>query len=169
MSMENELKSEFRFTGKHMLALMLTFFGIIVVVNFYMATMASKSWTGLVVKNSYVASQQYNGELERASEQKARGWHSDVGYGAGQLVLTLRDKDNKIIPFESVQAEVGRPAYEQQDRVIQFLPLSTGRNKIMLQLEKGLWSVRITGLADGQTYRRDIRMYVDGSGKGKLL
>jgi len=169
MSMENDLKPGFRLTGKHMLAFMLVFFGIIVSVNFYMATLASKSWTGLVVKNSYVASQEYNKQLEQASEQKARGWHSSVGYNEGALVLTLIDKDDKIITFESVQAEIGRPAYEQQDQVIAFKPLSTGSNTIILDLKKGLWSLKITGLANGQTYRRDIRMYVDGNGKGELL
>ena len=47
----------FRFTGFHMLACMIVFFGVIVAVNLTMATLASQSWTGLVVKNSYVASQ----------------------------------------------------------------------------------------------------------------
>ena len=48
------------FTGRHMLAIMLAFFGVIIAVNLVMATLASKSWTGLVVKNTYVASQQFN-------------------------------------------------------------------------------------------------------------
>ena len=48
------------FTGRHMLAIMLAFFGTIIAVNLVMAIFASRSWTGLVVKNSYVASQEFN-------------------------------------------------------------------------------------------------------------
>ena len=39
---------------------MLAFFGVIIAVNVVMATLASTSWTGLVVENSYVASQEFN-------------------------------------------------------------------------------------------------------------
>lgn len=52
------------FTGRHMLAIMLAFFGVIIAVNGVMATFATRSWSGLVVENTYVASQQFN---ERAA------------------------------------------------------------------------------------------------------
>lgn len=52
------------FTGRHMLATILTFFGVVIAVNLTMATLASTSWTGLVVENTYVASQQFNRKAE---------------------------------------------------------------------------------------------------------
>lgn len=169
MTTANPEKQEFRFTGKHMLAMMLAFFGVIISVNFYMATRASSSWTGLVVKNSYVASQQYNGELARASEQKARGWHSNVSFAAGTLAFTLYDKEGNILTLENATAEIGRPVFEQEDKTLQFMPVSTGGNKIMLHLAEGIWFIKITGVVNGNTYRRDIRMSVGDSGKGKIL
>ncbi|TIW70058.1 MAG: cytochrome oxidase, partial [Mesorhizobium sp.] len=42
------------FTGRHMLFIILGFFGVVIGVNLTMATLASKSWTGLVVENTYV-------------------------------------------------------------------------------------------------------------------
>ncbi|RWK14298.1 FixH family protein, partial [Mesorhizobium sp.] len=48
------------FTGRHMLAIILAFFGVVIAVNLTMATLANTSWTGLVVENTYVASQQFN-------------------------------------------------------------------------------------------------------------
>lgn len=162
-------KSEFRFTGKHMLVSMLCFFGVIVAVNFFMATLASKSWTGLIVKNSYVSSQEYNSELQKAADQNNRGWKSSVSYAAGTLVLTLRNHNNNIITFDKVIAEIGRPAFEHKDKALQFMPLATGSNKIAIHLEPGIWALKIKGNVAGKAYRRDLRINVDSGGKGKIL
>ena len=50
----------FELTGKHVAMIFCGFFGIIIAVNVSMAMLASSSWTGLVVSNSYVASQKFN-------------------------------------------------------------------------------------------------------------
>jgi hypothetical protein len=63
-----------RFTGGHMLALMLAFFGTVVAVNFVMATLAVRTFGGTVVDNSYVPSQHYNHWLDQARAQRALGW-----------------------------------------------------------------------------------------------
>ena len=169
MSDTSNLKTKFEFTGKHMLALMLCFFGVIIAVNLTMATLASKSWTGLIVKNSYVASQKFNGELQNAAEQNSRGWNSSVSYAMGTLALTLRDKSGEVLKFDFAKAEIGRPAYEQDDQQFQFMPLASGSNKIAVQLDEGIWAINITGKIGDKDYRRDIRMNVDAGGKGKIL
>ena len=61
------------FTGRHMLAAMLAFFGVIIAVNITMAVFAQTSWTGFVVRNSYVASQEFNGKVAAARAQAALG------------------------------------------------------------------------------------------------
>ena len=48
---------EREFTGWHMAITMIAFFGVIISVNLTMAILASSTWTGLIVKNGYVASQ----------------------------------------------------------------------------------------------------------------
>jgi nitrogen fixation protein FixH len=169
MSKTANLKPGFRFTGKHMMASMICFFGVIILVNFFMATLASKSWTGLIVKNSYVASQEYNDELKKAADQKSRGWKSRVSYAAGSLVLTLRNENNNILTFDKVVAEIGRPVFEQEDQTLQFMPLASGGNEIAIHLEPGIWALKIKGDVAGITYRRDLRIDVDSSGTGKTL
>ena len=74
--MSTEAKKPFTFTGWHMLAIMLAFFGTIITVNFTMAYLATSTWSGLVVKNTYVASQQFNGKAAAAkarAEEIAKG------------------------------------------------------------------------------------------------
>ncbi|MEP6335045.1 MAG: FixH family protein, partial [Anderseniella sp.] len=86
-----------QFTGRHMLFAMLAFFGVIIIVNLTMAAFATRSWTGLVVKNSYVASQAFNRELEQAKLQAARGWTGDITYSKGAVVLSLTDKSGQPV------------------------------------------------------------------------
>ncbi|MGO4840209.1 FixH family protein, partial [Rhizobiaceae sp. 2RAB30] len=69
------------FTGRHMLAIMVAFFGTIIAVNVTMATLAGRSWTGFVVKNSYVASQEFNRKAEQGRAQAALGWESRLTMG----------------------------------------------------------------------------------------
>jgi nitrogen fixation protein FixH len=61
------------FTGKHMLATMVAFFGVIITVNLIMARFAVTTWSGLVVPNTYVASQQFNAKAAEARAIDAIG------------------------------------------------------------------------------------------------
>lgn len=81
-----------RFTGWHMLTIMISFFGLVIAVNFIMARYAVETFGGAVVENSYVASQRYNGWLRQAAAQKAFGWHAVPSVdAAGRLHLAATD------------------------------------------------------------------------------
>ena len=153
--------TEFRFTGWHMLACMIAFFGVIITVNFTMASFASRSWTGLVVKNSYVASQKFNDQLALAKAQTARGWRSDVAYADGQLRFSLFDKVGEVVNPDQVIVAIGRPAFEQQDRRIELAGGSAGLYSTSLKLDEGTWALQIEVMADGAAYRRDLRLFVN--------
>jgi nitrogen fixation protein FixH len=58
------------FTGWHMLGIMVAFFGVIIAVNLTMAYNAIHSWSGLVVQNTYVASQEFNDKAETAKAHR---------------------------------------------------------------------------------------------------
>ena len=62
------------FSGRHMTAILIAFFGVIIAVNFTMAMFATRTFGGVVVENSYVASQKYNGWLDAARKQDKLGW-----------------------------------------------------------------------------------------------
>ena len=63
-----------RFSGWHMTVILLAFFGVVVAVNLTMAMFATRTFGGVVVENSYVASQKYNGWLQAARKQEQLGW-----------------------------------------------------------------------------------------------
>ncbi len=157
----NKTKREFVFTGKHMLACMIAFFGVIIAVNVTMATFASSSWTGLVVKNSYVASQKFNAELAGAKAQTELGWSSNVTYQNQHLSFSLLDRDGERLSPQVVTLSIGRPAFEQQDQQIQLIADPSGSYGSRIALEDGTWMLRFDASAAEQTYRRDLRLFVN--------
>ena len=63
-----------RITGWHAAAGLVAFFGLVIAVTLTMAVYATTTFGGVVVDNSYVASQKYNGWLKAAERQRALGW-----------------------------------------------------------------------------------------------
>lgn len=161
-------EDSFTFKGRHMLALMIAFFGIVITVNVTMAVLANSYWTGLVVKNSYVASQGFNADLANADMQRKLGLSSEISYHNGLLEFTLVDSEGVSLVAEDLKAEIGRPAFEQADRTLAFKSGPSGRYTIPLTLQPGVWILRIHGETGGVRYRRDARLSVDNSGKGTV-
>jgi nitrogen fixation protein FixH len=75
-----------QFTGRHMAAIMVGFFGVVIAVNIGMARVAGSTFGGVVVENSYVASQNYNRWLHEAAAEKALGWRLTAGRRADDRV-----------------------------------------------------------------------------------
>lgn len=149
-----------QFTGRHMLFAMLAFFGVIIIVNLTMAAFASRSWTGLVVKNSYVASQAFNRELEQAKLQAARGWTGDITYSGGAVILSLTDKAGQPVLLDASVARIGRPAYEQEDHRVEMVHQGNGVYHAKDTLAPGIWQVSVRGTSSQGDYRLDSRLVV---------
>lgn len=158
----------FEFTGKHMLACMVCFFGVIIVVNFFMATMASRTWTGLVVKNSYVASQQFNVDLAASAAQAAKGWRSVVAYSKGVLTVEVSNRKGVTPTFSEAVISYGRPVFEQKDTTVRVPVNAAGRAVLPVALAQGDWFIRFETYVDGEPYRRDARLSVLASGVGEV-
>ncbi len=130
------------FTGRHMLALILAFFGTVVSVNLVMAFFATGTFPGLVVKNSYVASQNYNRALAETRAQAATGWRMAIGAEAGIVAVTLEDRDGTPLGRLAVTAAVGRPSTTQQDRIVDLVETPAGY-RATEALAPGQWEVAV--------------------------
>lgn len=159
-------RKERQFTGRHMLAAMIAFFGVVFAVNFWLAYEAETTWTGLIAKNGYAPSQKFNEELARARIQKERGWRSGLTYTNGTLAFTLVDRSGGAVVLEAVTAELGRPAYDGQDRKVALIHRGHGIYTAAVDLQFGAWDVRIDGGKNDRTYRRESRLIVSaGTGQ----
>lgn len=158
----------FRFTGWHMLACMLAFFGTIIAVNLTMAMLASNSWTGLVVKNSYVASQEFNDRLIKAKLQIETGLRSQIMHSNGSVTFRIANREGTVVKPEKAIIWIGRPAFEQQDRTVQADCSDDGLCVAVADLAPGPWALRIEALLPDATYRRDARLFISADGKVRV-
>jgi nitrogen fixation protein FixH len=140
------------FTGRHMLAIFVVFFGIVIAVNFWVARIALHSFSGVVVENSYVASQQFNGWLKDAKTEKALGWSAKVSRDAqGRLVVETAG----IPEGAKVTALLRRPLGKPDDRT-EALSLIAPHRYQSKELDSGRWLVRIEADANGQHWAREL-------------
>src|SRR5204862_1481429 len=87
------LDDDRHFTGWHMLAVVVLFFGTIIGVNIVMVLAATGTFPGLVVTNSYVASQHYNELLASDRAQDRQGWRIELDAPGGVVSFRLADRD----------------------------------------------------------------------------
>jgi nitrogen fixation protein FixH len=150
------------FTGWHMFTIICMFFGTIITVNMILAFNAGSTWTGLVVKNTYVASQIFNEETEKLEQQRALGWSSDLKYQSAQLRLKLTDNNGALITGANVSAKIGNPVHETNDHMVSFTQI--GEYYVVdNNLENGLWQIDLqVQTKDGLTWNKAVRLVVGG-------
>jgi nitrogen fixation protein FixH len=129
------------FTGRHMTAILVFGFGVVVAVNLLMATLAVGSFGGAVVENSYVASQKFNTWLEQAREENALGWTASVARGGnGHLQVATSGAP------EGTQAtvELRHPLGREQSIALTLRSDGKGGFSSADPLPEGRWLVRLT-------------------------
>lgn len=126
MTTTNRQTSGFIFTGWHMLGVMVMFFGIVITVNMVMAWNAVTSWSGLVVPNTYVASQQFNAKAEAAKARAATGIKGRLVVDEKTVRYEVFHPDTGPVDTDSVTARFRRPVGEHQNFDMELTPVSTG-------------------------------------------
>lgn len=132
-----------RFTGFHMLGLTVAFFAVVVGVNMVMATLATRTFGGTVVDNSYVASQKFNRWLDEADAQAALGWQVRADRRGDRAHVTLSGVDGATIEGVAIHPLGRLPAMRlhfeqlspQQFRSRETLP--AGRWRLELHVRRG--------------------------------
>lgn len=148
------------FTGRHMLLIMIAFFGVIIGVNVTMATLAGTSWTGFVVRNSYIASQEFNGKVEAARAQIALGWTASLLLADGKVSLRLADADGRPMHLSSAELVFRNPVSEAEDTTVTLVPTAQGMAGFVA-LRDGVWVVEIDAVtAEGRAWRETRRAFL---------
>jgi len=139
------------FTGRHMAAIMVAFFGVVIAVNVYMARLASSTFTGVVVENSYVASQHFNRWLDEARTEDRLGWHARALRDAdGHVLVTLAGAPTGAV----VRGDAWHPLGRAPDHDLRFAPVAAGFRSAE-PLPAGRWRIRIEVQAEGKRWRTE--------------
>lgn len=155
--MTAETRKAFTFTGWHMLAIMLAFFGTIITVNFTMAYFATSTWSGLVVKNTYVASQEFNGKTAAIKEMLATGIAGDLSVDAKGMRYRLTLPNNVPVVADSVLAHFKRPVGEHQDFELVMTPDGDGLYFAETAVLPGSWIIEIKATKDGKLIMHEAK------------
>lgn len=132
------------FTGRHMLLWVCGFFGVIIAVNVTMAVVSSVSWTGLVVKNSYVASQEFETRRLAHEAQLNAGWVSSLNHVDGNAVLTVRDADGVPIDLGAPALQINRPVGGHDDQLVALERQPDGTYAGPVALSAGVWEAIVS-------------------------
>ena len=150
-------------TGWHIATMFLVFFGIVFAVNIGMAVMAYRSWTGLVVENSYVASQQFNADVAALKKSEALGISHQLHYINGRLILALVGADGKPMNTDKIQISIGRPVDDGEDLKLVATRSASGQFEATAKLGNGVWSGELSALVGGsQLWRQPFKLTVSG-------
>ncbi len=156
-------KRQKQFTGWHFLAIIVGFFVVIIGVNIYMASSALRAWTGLVVKNTYVASQEYNDKLAANRAQHALGWTSSVKLDEKIFTFTLVDGEGKSIKAEQVIVQINRPVGTKEDVELILQQNEDGLYSANVDLRPGTWKIYVVAsFADQPDFEHYYKVNIKG-------
>jgi len=141
------------FTGWHMSAILVGFFGIVIAVNFYMARVAIGTFGGTVVDNSYVASQKFNNWLEQARRQKALGWQTWLSVDSSRHAELDLAKQGEVLDGAAVSGVARHPLGRAPDVQLTFHAVAPGRFRSIQRLPAGRWLVHVLIAQGGHEMR----------------
>ena len=140
------------FTGWHAAMILCAFFGTVVAVNFTMAAYARSTFGGIVVENSYVASQQFNRWLDEAKQSAELGWKATpTRLSNGRLSVVLEGAPASVELSGMARHPLGR----MPDLPLSFAAQGNGRFETKEHLPEGRWIVRFEGRSGNDLWRAE--------------
>lgn len=139
-------------TGRKVAAIFVVFFGIVMAVNFTMASFASSTFGGVVVENSYVASQHYNRWLDAAAAQKKLGWTATLSrLPDGRAAVRFSGAPEGLV----VSAVARHPLGHAPEQALTFERSADGAFVSTKAVAPGRWMVRIAAEAGEAKWREE--------------
>ena len=135
-------------TGRHVLAITVSAFAVIIGVNVLLAVKAVTTFPGLEVENSYAA-------------QEALGWTLTPAYADGRVTLAFTDRAGLPVKVKELQVLIGRTTQASDDQWPTFAP-ELDAYAADVTLARGKWMVKVTARsADGVLFEQRSELFVE--------
>ncbi len=147
------------FTGRHAALVIGGGFALVIAVNLLLAVLATGSFTGAVVKNGYVASQDFNRWLAAGRAQQALGWTVSTVAPGGRVVIEVAGPDGVAISGLVAGAEARHPLDAGRVVPLRLVEAAPGRYEATAPLPRGAWDIAfaLDAGAAGSGARRLVR------------
>jgi nitrogen fixation protein FixH len=131
-------------TGRHVLAMLVGAFLIVIAVNAVFVTYALKTWSGLSVDQPYDRGIKYNQVLEVDRAELALGWKVAGRFDGRHVTVDLSDRDGKAVNGAKVVASLERPTSEGYDQDLPLAAEGDGRYGTDARVSlPGQWDLRV--------------------------
>ncbi|WP_342777478.1 FixH family protein [Rubellimicrobium rubrum] len=145
-------------TGPKAFAIFSSFFVVIIAVNVIMAVQAVRTFPGLEVASSYVASQTFDAERKA---QEALGWTARATLDGAELVLTIIGPDGSAPTGVTVGGILGRATVAAADQTPAFA-FDGQAWRAPVAVSRGHWELRLdVTAADGTPFRQRLDLMVE--------
>lgn len=152
-----------RLTGRHVLAIVVAFFTVIIGVNAVFAWFAIGTHPGSQDADAYRHGLAYNDTLDRAASQRALGWRVSIEVVDGrELVVIATGRDGLPLAGLAAAATLRRPARADGDRTLALVEREPGRYATAPRgIADGRWDVEVVFPApDGEAFRLERRVWI---------
>lgn len=150
----------FRLTGRHVLIILLAFFGVVFAVNFTMMHYATSTFSGMEDDSPYKNGLAYNTDINAGRKQNERGWKveasiAEVSAGETRIVLSTRDAQDAALAGIEGTIRLERPADRRLDHTAALSHTGDGRYQVTFQdVARGQWDLVI------ELRREDERLFL---------
>jgi len=153
-------KTEKELTGRHVLLMLLTFFGVMLVVNIYFTVAAVKTFRGEDVPRSYRQGLEYNKTITARSLQNDMGWTVRINHSDTDIILLFQDTAGRALNDLNIKAKLRHPIDTDQDRAIEFFSHGGGRY-IAHQTDaiSGRWSLIGNAQMETETFKFEYDLW----------
>lgn len=153
------IKAEKELTGRHVLFMLLAFFGVMLAVNIYFTFMAVTSFRGEDVPRSYRQGLEYNQTIAARTLQNQLGWTVHVNTTESHIVLAFRDAEGQPLNHLKVEAKLRHPIDTAKDVPLTFTQDSQGRYKTHAPNLEGRWLLIANAHTDEQNFKFEYELW----------
>lgn len=119
-----------KLTGRHVLLMVVAFFGVMLIANVIFIRAAVRTFPGVSEEKSYFQGLHYNDALAERAVQSRLGWTAEVAEvvregDAGRIVIHMAKNETALTSL-ALTGVLKRPAHSDDDQPLAFNPLGEG-------------------------------------------
>lgn len=129
--------------GRHVLLVLIGFFGAMLAVNGIFIYLAMSTFNGLE-SDAYQKGLRYNDRIDAAGRQAALGWsHKLTLEPDGTVLLSIKDAQGAPVSGLSIAGEITRPVADRFTSTLAFRETGAGAYLAPASFEPGNWIVSL--------------------------
>ena len=145
-------------TGRHVLIILLSFFGVILVANVIFVYVATSTFNKREAVGAYERGLHYNKLIEEEKAQNALGWAYKVALPDTKTVtISFTDKNAAPVKGLTIRGEIRRRATEKFSQDLTFVETQPGLYSTAVnELASGEWVVILTAVVNEDGKERTV-------------